>query len=827
MTVIKELAIPEANIKTRWEEPYVSSAINRIMSALPRGVYWGFEVTQKATPGSGVKINILAGRDSFLLHQDIDGGHKTSVRYAVDFEVDFTVSLFTPGTTYFVWVDVTYAVLSSTVGAIFMGEAADLASAPNAVPIARFNSADATITNAEIWSSASATNAPATPSDFLSPHPDDSEDNPYGFINELEYLRLPTQDQKDAMDGAASPSAANPFATEDGLNKGAFSYVVSDGTVSHDGDFDGVNALIQALDAVESDGGGAIYVRRGNYTLTGAPGKTYTKPIHIYCEGGPGTPSSNRCLLTLDHTNSVYGLTFTGMVDIRHLEIVRGAAGTLAVSFQDKVFTENLIVSGGNVQYIGCTGSVTGGLVDECSINGIPLPGLDINSVSYVASGGTPVTVQGNCIGATFSGCVFDGTNGGTSNGGGISQAGGSGFSQGSFSQCTFYSRGDFAAMSIGNTIANSSFRDCVVNIFTPRSGASDEASFKLVNAQGSITVSGLTINVLYSGAVVSPLFGVDTNPDSGTQANLDLSGIRLVGNANQVNHSGGKALYYIETDINSSEESVSAVSRAVKITGFRGGPTSYDRSSLVAIGCVTSVNSGLSTFLFDDLSISGLDNTDPAANSYLAGFRTYGGEIDANVTIRTSVMDGFELADPTGGDGFYIGIRQDNTNYINSPGFLNVEDSPVQGWLEHDIHVDIPDVGTDFCPMKLDGVRNKGIDAALTQGAERIKTNSNRLQVVNCRFDADGEDTSAVKWLYVEDRVSALGMDCNIGGNTVRMSGGAHDAVYIETGIPPCVLTGNTGVGRINVAEADDHIGIGDISVGDKNINTLAVLLR
>ena len=93
MAILKSEAIAADNVKIRWQEPYISFALNRVLSSLPRGVYRGFVVGEKGTPGAGVAIKILAGRDSFLLHEDVADGLKTSVRYDDDFDFDFALSI--------------------------------------------------------------------------------------------------------------------------------------------------------------------------------------------------------------------------------------------------------------------------------------------------------------------------------------------------------------------------------------------------------------------------------------------------------------------------------------------------------------------------------------------------------------------------------------------------------------------------------------------------------------------------------------------------------------------------------------------------------------
>jgi hypothetical protein len=771
MAVIKELTIPEANIKTRWEEPYVSSAINRIMSAMPRGVYWGFEVTQKATPGSGIRINILTGRDSFLLHQDIAGGHKTSVRYAADFEVDFT---FTVSTDYFVWVDVTYTVSSSTVGSIFVGEAADLAAAPNAVSIGRFNSSDATITNGEIWSSSSSTTAPASPSDFLTPRPDDSEDNPYGFINENEYGRLPTQDQKDAMDGAASPSASNPFATEDGLNKGAFSYVVSDGTVSTDGDFDGVDALILALDAVEGDGGGAIYVRRGNYTLTGAPGKTYTVPIHIYCEGGPATPSGSRCLLTLDHTNSVYGLTFNGSVTIHHLEIVRGAAGTLAVSFKSKVFTENLIVSGGKVQFDGARGRVVGGTTENIVIASMPFPGVRFDGVLFVnkTAGDVAVRFEGVVANASFSSCLMDGSNGDTIDGGGIWADATASIDGILLGECTVSSRGAYRNIHLNEafstTVAGVAIRDCTSFIYTGWGSSSSNRQIDIKSIE-ALKIDGLDVVLLNGDDVES---GISYIAGAGSVKAMRIIGFGAAGNQLDHHASAEAAVVFegvggtgIDADLNVTN---------LQALRFRGGNTSLAQSTMVK---------GNGRCTIDGLMISTL-GAGASGAVYFVGY-TPG---SSTSKLVNSYLIGEDL-DNSGSEEYY-GVYLGTTGGPTSPEQFTMENNNVSGWQTQDIRILDVDAG-----IVVDKCNGKGYNGANTP---RWFIDVERSRITNCSYHQNSTDSD--EWM----RLGANAGRSTINGNTGYMTLTASELIYLEDACQDCAVGGNAGRGEISILTAD-----------------------
>lgn len=208
MAVLKTDIINQDNIKVRWEEPYVSAAVNRVMSSLPRGVFRGFIVEQQATPAKGITIKVLSGRDSFLLHEDVVNGNKTAVRYDADFDYSIPYTTLGSEQTFYVWVDVDYSVSGDTNGYLKVGESGDRSD--NSLTICKIviPASQATILDAYI------TQDKEDPDTYVCPQPDDSEYNLWGLIDEDHFLRFPTQDEKDALDGATSPSSSNPYVTE-------------------------------------------------------------------------------------------------------------------------------------------------------------------------------------------------------------------------------------------------------------------------------------------------------------------------------------------------------------------------------------------------------------------------------------------------------------------------------------------------------------------------------------------------------------------------------------------------------------------------------------
>jgi hypothetical protein len=211
MAVLKTFGLQQDDVKVRWEEPYVSVALNKALMALPRGVYSGFTISEQTVQAKGVTIRIGTTLPYHLaLVTDVASGYKAVVQRATDFDLDIPYTTTGSPQTFYVWIDVDYAVSSATAGYVRAGDGADRT--VNSLTIAKIvvPASQAIITDADITQDAT------DPDTLVWPIPDESEYNMFGLLDEAGYLRLPSQDQKDAMDGAASPSSANPFATQDG-----------------------------------------------------------------------------------------------------------------------------------------------------------------------------------------------------------------------------------------------------------------------------------------------------------------------------------------------------------------------------------------------------------------------------------------------------------------------------------------------------------------------------------------------------------------------------------------------------------------------------------
>ena len=209
--LITALSIAISKMKIRWEEPYVSEATNKLMAALPRGIYRGF--LPGTDPGDDKKLRLTVDpnrNDSFLLCSDNTNGFTLGLKEDNYVEFDAT-SLFpvVGDQTWYVWAEIDYSVSSATVGQYHLTNTVPTG---NFVRLLKLNmlNADPGFDSAnydETW----ADRPEPTKNETGSYSAGDIE---YGFLSGVEAWRNPDLDQKKAMNSATSPSDSNPFVTK-------------------------------------------------------------------------------------------------------------------------------------------------------------------------------------------------------------------------------------------------------------------------------------------------------------------------------------------------------------------------------------------------------------------------------------------------------------------------------------------------------------------------------------------------------------------------------------------------------------------------------------
>jgi hypothetical protein len=143
MTTIKEVSIPETQLKLRWREPYVTDGTNKALAVLDPGAYRGGYVRETDPISTSFRITAEGEQDNHFLWVDKTSGAALSIRYGTDVLVDMS-DLFTgPGgtlpsaQTWYVWIDCAYTVGGATSGKFYVGDAAP--SSANAVKLARIS----------------------------------------------------------------------------------------------------------------------------------------------------------------------------------------------------------------------------------------------------------------------------------------------------------------------------------------------------------------------------------------------------------------------------------------------------------------------------------------------------------------------------------------------------------------------------------------------------------------------------------------------------------------------------------------------------------------
>jgi len=126
MTIHVSTAIDVTKVKTRWEEPYVSEAIDKMMSGLGRGIHHGFRLT--ADGGQVIRLSQdTEYGDSLALIGDDNNDQVFVYREATEATLDLTPV--TVGTRAWVFLYVDYSVGLDTTAEIRVVDSAELVNA--------------------------------------------------------------------------------------------------------------------------------------------------------------------------------------------------------------------------------------------------------------------------------------------------------------------------------------------------------------------------------------------------------------------------------------------------------------------------------------------------------------------------------------------------------------------------------------------------------------------------------------------------------------------------------------------------------------------------
>jgi hypothetical protein len=141
MTTIKQISIPEGQLKLRWREPYVTDGTNKALAALDPGAYRGGYVRATDPISTSFRITADGEDDNFFLWADKTTGTALAVRYGSDVLFDMSARFSggggsMPGNeTWYVWLDCYYSIGGATTGDFYVGDV--VPASANAVQIAK------------------------------------------------------------------------------------------------------------------------------------------------------------------------------------------------------------------------------------------------------------------------------------------------------------------------------------------------------------------------------------------------------------------------------------------------------------------------------------------------------------------------------------------------------------------------------------------------------------------------------------------------------------------------------------------------------------------
>jgi len=143
MTTLKEISIPENQLKLRWREPYVTDGTNKALAVLDPGAYRGGYARETDPISTSFRITAEGEQDNSFLWVDKATGTALSILYGTDVLVDMAPQFSGPGgtlpsaQTWYVWLDCSYSVGAATTGKFYVTTTAPTSA--NAVKIARIN----------------------------------------------------------------------------------------------------------------------------------------------------------------------------------------------------------------------------------------------------------------------------------------------------------------------------------------------------------------------------------------------------------------------------------------------------------------------------------------------------------------------------------------------------------------------------------------------------------------------------------------------------------------------------------------------------------------
>ena len=235
MATIGYQDVDQASVKMKWREPYVTSGVNAKDTAMALGCYRGFWIEETAVPSQSIRLRTYSADgtgsgvvpDSFAVVRNTLDGYALAVREDSDVTISLAAMLVWPlaaQTDVWISISITYTENATTVARYNVSDTDPTIADPYCTVIGMIR-IDAGANTIDFG-----TNATAFYTDRTEPSPTAREtigdyvsgDTLFGSMSGTDRWKLPTVDQKKAMDAANSPSATNPFATEDDTNRRYF-----------------------------------------------------------------------------------------------------------------------------------------------------------------------------------------------------------------------------------------------------------------------------------------------------------------------------------------------------------------------------------------------------------------------------------------------------------------------------------------------------------------------------------------------------------------------------------------------------------------------------
>jgi hypothetical protein len=564
-------------------------------------------------------------------------------------------------------------------------------------------------------------------------------------------------------------------------------FVVTDDSAHTGGDYNGVSALDDALQALEAGNGGTVFVRHGDYTMTNTTGRTYTKPITIICEG-QGQTSGERCRITMSNTSGT-AWTFQDYIKIVGLDFVQsGGYSTILIDSSAPCHFDTVFVSSGQVQIKSAAYGYW---------NFVQLKSYGTNVAAPSTRFPLHLGLNGSAVSNFhFINCDFDGSVSAAQDAAGMYIDDGT-LSRISFKTCIFRAYGDYQAIGCdaanGLNLREVSFNDCQMT-FEPDNGAASAPFVDFVlDTECNLKLKNVRFQPLGAGDVDEPFLHISC---VGNDNSVGGNGIYVDGLDNALAHPSEEGLIHLDTGASAIKNNHFYL-KDVFVKNIGGGATA---ANSIVVG--VDVLEDQCSVVLDHLVINDWGTPGTAAscvNVLAAG--------DGVLRIKNAELDGTDLSTSQSFRGIYGAYA------LSAPGGLYIEDSSINNFR-------IGEIVTNGGKVTLRNVSGVGDTNQLTSQERWDIGGTGTTIVMGCQYDNSGGSATTP----ILSLPGGAGQSGVIMGNMLIAKQAADNAIQIAAGADPFTIIGNNGVGDINVEEDDDHWGVGDTQTDSTIMNGLTV---